>query len=304
MLPHIINWGWIWLDREAIGWPPLAAFVFLLTAAGIIFWYLRVSTSRFTALIAAAYTLSIPGYLFWSTALYADVPLACLTLISAGLLILAMRTGGSSLFLLTGFFAASAAWLKNEGILLGLLLTVILIFFLIPDARIPARSKARRILAYLAGCQPAFWTCVIFKSLSGTQNFMFDSGSLSSFLQLFADGEKLRFITAAFLFFQSRFETWHGLWFLFLAACAGRLIFCKKPAAAPYSEIFAWLVILIQISYMIIFMISPVDIEYHLQTTLTRLLLHFGLLAVCFSFETFGWSGQKPPATIIPGACP
>ncbi|MBI3306202.1 MAG: hypothetical protein HYZ84_00140 [Candidatus Omnitrophica bacterium] len=310
-LPSAVAWGWNWLNAEPLIWPPLVAMAFTIGIGLMIFWYFSSQNSLFTGLVAASFYWMNPAYRFWATSQYADVPL-CFYITAATLtLVTAYRLRTFSLFFLVGLFAGLAAWTKNEGILFSfwILGVTVLLTASIPNHDWKWKSKA--ILLLIFGLSIPF-TAVLYQKLILAPPDIY-SGRASKVLELFkslTNWDKSLFILTALVYskigyveFGKQHYAWNGIWIFFTAALIYVLIFERRRLIQSGLWAILTLVLVIDIGYFLVFHLSPFDLRFHLSTSMHRLALHHGILALIFSFEVFLIRGKdrvSNPAQTLP----
>ncbi|OGW72737.1 MAG: hypothetical protein A2Y02_03155 [Omnitrophica bacterium GWA2_52_12] len=295
MIPGITAWGWNLLGREMLIWPMVIAAVFIFSLAGLLLWYLACWRSWATALAACLFFLTTYAYRFWAGAMYCDIPLAFFETMAVLLWISGLRLGEARLFALAGLFAGFAGWTKNEGILFILALTTSTGLWLAILGRQKKTAAGKFFLSFLCGLTIPLTIFLYFKIfLAVNKTLLIQTQTPQATLAALTNWDRIAFILAAFGAFKWRFENWHGLWLLFAAA----LIY--KPLAAKRGgrETAVWLpvltIFLVETGYLLVFAQTPLNLQFHLQTSMLRLLLHTGALALVFAFETFGLSAETP----------
>ncbi len=134
--------------------------------------------------------------------------------------------------------------------------------------------------------------CAYFKIfLTGNDTFLIQKKTPSDFIAALSNWNRNQFIVAGFLAYKANWQNWHGLWFFFLAALV-YWPFSQRIAPARYSWIPVFMLLAMEFGYAVVFTLTPNTIQKHLQTALLRLLLHTGVLAIIFIFETFGFKRE------------
>lgn len=281
--PGTLAWGWYCLGKESLLWPPWASLCFYISCSFIVVWYLAVYVSKITGWIAGTFFFILTPPLFWSIHQYADMPLTFFMTASALTLAAAFREAQPRLFVISGFMAGLAAWTKNEGVLFLLWISLLLIGLKF----LKKRSHSAVLHAgksFLAGAfLPLLWL-MAFKVFFGRNGDYFGPERFAQdYVELILRGWKNGpIIFQAYWDQISRFALWKGLWAFFGSACIA--LFFKKRRDG-YAGVFPSLILLINLAYMLAFLTTPNDLQWHLRMALERLLIHSAPLALVFSFE-------------------
>jgi hypothetical protein len=220
--------------------------------------------------LAGLALLGSVAFLQHGASLYADVPLSFFFL--AALLLLAIhdaeQKSSSRLLLLAGLAAASAAWTKNEGLLF--LAAVLAVRAIAAWRSGGVRGMLGEVGPLLAGAAPVLAVVLLFKASVKTQNDIVAGQDWRTILPSPADIGRIGLILKGFAG-----GLWHvGKALLIILALAlamlGRAENRPKPALAPLLA----LVALMFGGYFCIYMRTPYDLAWHLETSVDRLVLH------------------------------
>lgn len=276
LIPLSVVGGWNTLGVEVPRVPSLIAMLFLLGMAGILYFSISYLRSSSQAAIAVILLLATPRLLVISTFQTAEVPLMYFFLASASLLALAGRENNQGLFFLAGMMAGLAAWTKNEGLPFLLLMPICtMLVFGIQQARI-------RILSLLGGMAFPMLIVGLFKTLISANNDLFTDNGLSSIIaKLFTP---TRYVQIAGNLISELVQL--GGWpvsILIVLVAYGWII--GKTRASSVAERAFWILPVLQfIVYMLIYLITPHDLQWHLKYSTERLLLHLFPLALSAFF--------------------
>ncbi len=295
LFPGTFAWGWNWLGHESPFWPPLVSLGFYVSCSLILVWYLSSYVSWTTGWIGGTFFLVLMPYLSWSIYQYADVPLTFFITACSLTLVAALRSGQKNTFIISGLLAGFAAWTKNE----GLLFTAWVYILLGGICASRYHEKSREPFAPLRGFSlgallPLLAFGVIKLFLAPHENYLGTGPLLPTSQGLLISGwDKTLTILGAFYVWMISFEEWKGLWVIFIIAA---IFFGLNKKKTPLY--FAWIlfaiVVLMNLSYVFIFHITPHNLVWHITTSLNRLLLHSGALALAFSFENLTFTCKKP----------
>ncbi|MBI1912529.1 MAG: hypothetical protein HYS21_11085 [Deltaproteobacteria bacterium] len=204
---------------------------------------------------------------------YADLPLAIYFLGAASFFYLYMLEGRMPFLILATLFFAVGAWTKNEGLTFALLGAVAMLAFIISEKKPLAKPLILITAVLILFIAP--WS--IYKAhYHYTSEY---AGNLS--LQVLASNfSRLGTIFSSFLKYMfAAIGLYNFTWWLFFASLAlnARSIF-TKPMIFVNFLLFAQIGI-----YIFVYMISPSDINWHIATSIDRLLLHMAPLAMLVS---------------------
>jgi hypothetical protein len=183
--------------------------------------------------------------------LAADTLLALVYLLSFILLII-NRSKENTLTLLLGFVVACSGWVKNEGLLF---ITVFSLFFLLKNIREP-----KVILRYIVGMLLPLMMIFFFKQhFAPANDIMAGQGAATS--------EKLKdFSRYSFTFIFFLKELWlHYKMIIFLMIAM--LVFKRSYFRSFYFGV----ILLVLGGYFMTYIITPNDLQWHLETSLERL---------------------------------
>lgn len=160
-----------------------------------------------------------------------------------------------SVFLI-GFFAASAAWVKNEG----------LVFFLIFAGLylLHNRTKFNRIKYFLFGIALPLFVILIFKFVYAPANDLVEGQNGSTF-QKISDASRY---TAIVNFLLYKFNSSYVYYFVY-ALLFSALIRFKYHRTIAFQAI-----LLLLLAYLSIYVVTPRDLQWHMTTTYDRLIHH------------------------------
>jgi hypothetical protein len=173
---------------------------------------------------------------------------------------------------LAGTFAALSAWTKNEGLLFFCILLLVLV--------VSAVRKSRTAGLYLAGSAPAIAIVLWFKwFLAPPENIV---GNVSNLSPLAKIGDFHRWTQIAGAFGAETMNLGnlltHPLVLLAIAIATLRL---TQDSDRRRSGVAAALVVALMLAgYFGVFLITPFDLKWHLDTALSRLLIQIWPAAI------------------------
>ncbi|MBI2679771.1 MAG: hypothetical protein HYX25_02045 [Candidatus Solibacter usitatus] len=279
-------------STNAISAPIAVAALFTFATAGLLVAARALLRSWSAGLLAGMILLASPRFLMEGANQYADVPLGFYYAAALALALLAASTdrGAEKVLALAGLAAGFAAWTKNEG-LLFLLLSCIGIAVLYVVRKAGAKTA---LLSVVAGAAVPVLIALYFKFFLAPATGTF-SGSLPSASGKLFQASRYLQIAKAF---------WHeGLGFgvstihpviplAIIGICLG-----IHPARRrqPAIVILGAVLLAVLAGYFFTFMITPLDLAWHLNTALGRLYVQLWPSFVLLTFAVI----RTPEETAI-----
>jgi hypothetical protein len=276
LVPLSVVGGWNTLGSEVLRVPSMLSLLFFFGIAGVAFSFIAGLRSNTQATIATIILLATPSLLLFSTFQTADIPLTYFFLASAGLLVLAGRENNRGLFFLSGMMAGLSAWTKNEGIPFAILLmSCTVLVFGISNAK-------TNLFSLLAGMVLPLLIVILFKVKISVSNDLFTNNGLAEILPKLS--EPTRYLQ---IFTHLLSELVHlGNWPISIIAVLLIYAFVMGIKRLNHAnEKALWIIPLTQFAvYMLIYVITPHDLEWHLNYSMSRLLIHLFPMALCSFF--------------------
>ncbi|RPJ28981.1 MAG: hypothetical protein EHM33_02720 [Chloroflexi bacterium] len=291
LVPLSVVGGWNMLGSEVQRVPAVLSMLFLFGMAGIVFSVIAHLRTSSQAALAVIVLLATPSLLLFSTFQTADIPLTYFLIASTSLLILASNSNNRSLLFLSGIMAGLAAWTKNEGIPFLLVMIVCTLF-------ISGVRQARTHLPFLlAGMALPLFTIVLFKIFVPANNDLFVNNGLSEIISKLLSPERYVQIMTHLLSELLQLGGWPVSIIIILFVYGW--IMGIRSSGSP-AEKFSGVIPLSQfVIYMLIYIITPYDLEWHINYSMSRLLIHIFPLAL-FSFFLF----VNTPETVLNKSAP
>ena len=276
LIPLSVVGGWNTLGGEVLRVPAALSMLFLFGMAGIIYFVITYLRSSSQGAIAVMILLGTPGLLLFSTFQTADIPLAYFFLASASLFVLASNENNRNLLFLSGMMASLSAWTKNEGIPFVMLMVIYTIFaFGIRQARV-------NLFSLFAGMALPLLTIVLFKAVISVNNDLFTNNGLSEIISKLFNSTRYTQILMHLITELVHLGNW-PISIMAVLLVYGWIMGIRKPDKLPEKTI--WIIPLSQfIIYMLIYVITPHDLEWHLNYSMSRLLIHIFPLALISFF--------------------
>jgi hypothetical protein len=280
LVPFAEYWIYAWLGRADQVVVKILFPMFYLALVGAATGAVRRAAGKQASLAAATAMGTLPAMMVIPGAIsgYAEVPLAAVFTAAIGCALVAVRTGRPHAFRVCGALLAIAAWTKTEGAILAIGLAV--------PAAVIAGRKAIPLFA-LPGVVIASWG--VFQHVYGVPDPDFPSFSPSVALANFD-----RIPTIARIVVRE-FATpghWGLVWPAFAVMCATAI---RRGNWRDTDAIAAAVVCIPLCIYPAAYLFSSWrEVDAHLRTSFTRLLVPLAPAAIVFTFVQL-W---RPPAAV------
>lgn len=279
LIPASVARLWSYASDESTFVPVLVAGSFIFGTVGILYASLRDLVSRSQAMLAVVVLLGCPHFVKAGAAQQADIPVAFFFLASAALLHFHDHPGGRQpgLMFLVGTLAGLAAWTKNEGLLLvpALLLARLLI---VP--RIAGwKTFTKESFYFILGAIPVLIVVFYFKLFVAPPSELLLADGLGVALRKIADPSRYLTILISY----AREITFLGMSLPLLLY--GFLAGGNRQADDHRSIlILIFTFVFVALGHIAVYLITPYDIQWHINTSLNRLLLQLWPVAVFITF--------------------
>ncbi len=304
LLPGALAAQYCLLGAEDVAIPQVTGLLFVLgTGAALLLASWRLGSA--TAGVAAVAVLwSTPAFWRWAFAQYADIPLSYLLLVAAAALASQLEAEERRRLppLLAGFCLGLLTWIKNEGLVLAMLLAAVFAVVLLITARpfggarpsiAAGRELLRRLPWIAAGALPPLVALGLFKSFWSPRNetALFLDAAVAKLLSV----DRWRPVLAAFY---RELNPWSGVanWGLlwpFIIVCG--LVFWRRRAAAGAPALFlGCALMMIWITWLVVYVCTPASQVWHLNSSLNRLLLQVTPLTLAWALTGAFWSRETP----------
>jgi hypothetical protein len=220
--------------------------------------------------LAAVFLLMTTQFMNVATYQYGDAPLAFFLLCTIVLFSLEDHFPDLSdrLLILAGLSTACAAWTKNEGVLF--LLLIVVIRFLSRIHRGKALALTRQFSCFCLGLLPILITLVYFKFNFAIANDLVNQANLSKIGEYLFDID--RYIQV-FFGLTKKILTFNDHIFIlsivYLALSGIDRVGVNKSGMRSH----LWVILLMLLGYSLSFFISPHDLDWHMGSSLRRLLV-------------------------------
>jgi hypothetical protein len=268
--------GWVLLGQDTTRIPMAITVLFTLAIPGTLFSGLALLKDTKQATLAAIVLLSSPLLINEGVGQQADIPVAGFILVSLILVALFFKTQESNLLFLAGLTTSLTAWAKNEGFLFIVINTALLIVFL------AASGKIRNIKKYSLGMVIPLSIILFYKLAIPVSNDLVANFKASQLLDL----NRYGFILGDLAESISTLGQWPFVSLFIVLLVYALLTWFDFPE--PLIVKFVGVALLLQLSgYMVIYVITPHDLAWHIHTSKERLILHiFPAILFLFFYST------------------
>ena len=300
LLPLSIVRGWKYIGNDSIYIPAAFALLFTLFTLGLLLGALMFLRSRIQGYLAAMILLGTPFFIVMGASQFADVPLAFFMLATLALLFLPARSPENRFGapVLAGIAAGLCAWTKNEGLLFLTIVTGSL--FVTTLYAGGWRSARRRTVRFLAGALPILLVVVYFKTQLSPANDLMEGFNLAAAAAKLTDFSRYAEIAKAFFvtgisFTQGLIDLRVGmqlnpgavnilLLIVYLLLAGVRIDDRDRIGLARTAAV----LLMMPAGYFFVYVMTPLDLGYHLATSLNRLFLQLWPSVIFLFFMTAG----------------
>jgi hypothetical protein len=273
LLPGIIARIWTGIGNDKQFVPAVVTIFFTLSTAGLLFSAIAQLRSHGQAIIATALLVGTPAFIFWGSSQEADVPLSFYFLATCILLFISDSIGHNRVGykVMAGVMAGLSLWTKNEG--WAFVLVVILLQAVFLGKRHDFKKSLKDLISFLGGISPVFIIAILFKAqIAPPNDLLAGQNPTSSFARL-TDISRYLEITHAFQNLMSVLGGW-GASLFFLMSIYLLLVGIRFSRQEKLSLVSLTLTLLLMlVSYFFVYITTPNPLEWHLQTSLNRLVL-------------------------------
>lgn len=266
---------WSWTGAEVSLGGALVSVAFAAATVALLLAVVACRRGRGPALLGALLLIATPFFLTFAPNQHADIPLGAFVLAAVALV-----ASGEGFYPLAGLCTALAAWTKNEGLLFALLFTLVCV------ASAWRRGEKRQAGAFLLALGLGLLPTIYFKLALAPPNDLVSAPADGRFAQLW-DGSRHALILSSLWRDVRGFGEWQIAPYLALAlpfvAWRGR-----RPLVAAERVIPAMLLLMLA-GYYAVYLLSPQDLAWHLDSSLVRLLMQLWPLALLGWCLTLPW---------------
>jgi hypothetical protein len=266
LVPLNVAWGWEAVGMETQRVPMMQGAFFTYAAFGLMFAAVALTRTVGQAALASLVLMAAPGFVGSGAGLISDVPLTFFIFAACVMIYCYFLFRQSNLLILAGFMAGLAAWTKNEGLLFVAVSLPVL-------AWTSRKDGPGAALWYLAGLAVPMAVVLYFKIALAPPGDLFASGA-GSMLASITDPWRYWIVLKAVLAQVWGFSGWPVSIFIQLAIYAVIMQFNFRGETYPGLRVLAGMLVLQLLGYCVIYVLTPHDLEWHLGTSINRLVLH------------------------------
>ncbi len=307
LLPLVIARSWSYMGGESLPVPAVMAFMFNFLTLGLLCSSLCLLRSRSQGYLAAMILMGTPFFIALGASQFADLPLAFFLLTTLALLLFRTRSaaGCTGALILAGAAAALAAWTKNEGLLFLLVVTASLFGTTIHAGG--GKQALRQTAALLAGALPVLLIVIYFKLRLAPANDLIAGFSWATLSGRLLDWTRYEAIVRAFFmtgisFTQGLIDVRVGMHLnpgvvsiillaVYLLFAGIRIDRGDRPGLLQTGVI----LLLMLTGYFFVYVMTPLDLTYHLITSLNRLFLQLWPGVILLVFMIAGTPEERSP---------
>jgi 4-amino-4-deoxy-L-arabinose transferase-like glycosyltransferase len=299
LVPVSIVRIWSYLKYDSAIAQILVAALFTFSSVALLISSLAVIRSRSAGILAGLVLIGSPYFLKTGSYQIADVPLGFYILSTVVLFSLKETFDSKSRFLiLAGVMAGLAGWTKNEGLLFLLVVFVVRMIAVISNSGIKGYLKELRMFA--VGVVPILAVLLLFKSTISQTNELFSGQNSGAVLERLTDFSRYIIIGKSFIvfFYDKLAKEWLivlPIYFLLLGK--------TKQNVSPEIIKTSLLGVLFMLGgYFMIYLITPLNLQWHIDTSIWRLFLQlwptiiFSFFLVAATPEELFLKNGKPAA--------
>lgn len=259
---------WLTLKNETVWVPILVAFVFTFCTIGLLSASVSYFTNKTKGLIAGLVLLSTPYYMVMGDSQYADNIVGFFFLATVVLLtFLHSQTSEKPLlYIAAGITAGLSAWSKNEG-LLFIVCLVLTQLIVLPFKNF--REALMEMKYFMYGILPILGLMLYYKMAIAPPNDIIKAQGEQTFSKL-TDYSRYATVIQWYGSTIGTFGKWaFNPWWIFLAGIVYKGINIKKINTGIIANIL--LLFLMLTGFFFVYIVTPLNLEFHLSTSLHRL---------------------------------
>ena len=284
LIPASIARAWDFVGRETQLIPVAVGLLFTVATIGIVAFSIARLRGERQGLLAGLILLGTPFFILHGASQYADVPLSFFFAATVALLFFHAESPSQMRFLtLAGMAAGFSAWTKNEGALFLALLSPL--HFVVTTVAKGRRDWGREVAALLMGAAPVIVVIGLFKVCVAATNDLVAGQGAGSVAKLL-DVSRYHMVLSWFARELFEFGGWSPTFAVPLLLLFYFLLLrtSVEKRNVPAAGIAVLLLAFMLAGHFFIYILTPHDLEWHLETSLNRLLLQVWPLAICAYF--------------------
>jgi hypothetical protein len=273
LYPSVVARGWQYSKRDTIA-IPLALASFFTAGSIVLVCGLRLITASNVTLLAGCVLAGTPFFLLHGLSQFADIVMCFFITSAVALFVIDDFTSSqqSQLPILAGMFAGFAACTKNEGTLYVVALILSRLCLLVWDRH--WKTEARRIGLFVIGLLPGILTLAVFRKVAPVPGALFANMTVETIRNRIPDISRHSVILSEYWKDLRHWGEWwiNPLLLLILFVVIRRILKSTPPMTRAW-RFPAFLVAIMLCGFYLVYLFSPYDALWHLQTSFNRLLL-------------------------------
>ena len=303
LLPASVAGCWTIAGNDTPAVPALIALSFTIATAGVLFASVTALRGLIQGSLAGLTILMTPSFVLHGTSQYADVPLSFFLVASIALLHIheSRPRMDRRLLLLSGVMGGLAAWTKNEGLLFVMALVVSR--FVVDLPTLGLRESLNRIRDLAKCFVPSVLLILLFKLVLVEANPLLAWQGQTTIDRL-TDWSRYRVIFRAFTEQLVSFGgTVPSVWLILGIYLVLAGVWVRREERSSVTASSLSLVLMLG-GFFVVYLLTPFDLEWHLSTTLSRLLLQLWPSLIFLVFIVARPFGVYRMTPVIEGSVP
>lgn len=272
LIPSTLAACWTLMGNESLVLPSLVALLFTVSTVGIAVCTVSALRGKTQGFLAGLILLCTPYFISHGADQYSDIPIGFFFLATLALMVLhdELAKSDCKFLILAGTAAGLAAWTKNEGLLFIIAVAVSRFLTTVPSDGLKLYLKQMRFFG--AGLMPILLVVILFKMTISAHSGLLLPPEGSNWITKFTDFSRYQTILD---FFVRRGLGFGNLAISIVPLLAFYLLLLGVTVDEKQRRGIANALIALGImiaGYFAIYVISPRDLEWHIITSLDRLI--------------------------------
>ncbi len=261
---------WKWVGNDTVLVPAFVSMFFTYMTVGLVYSSISVFRTREQGYLAGLTLLCVPFFIEHGAQQYADIPIGFYFLATFVLFSFQERLSQKHPHfpIFTGIFSSLAAWTKNEGLLF--LFVVLLVGFIV-NLTTKNHASLKQTMWFIIGALPVLILLIYFKTQIAPRGDIFSAQSSQQIIDKLSTVKRYIEIITSYVKEILRFGKGYTfavlvIYFLLLGINKDNK---SNKTYLPYISIILFMLI----GYFIIYLITPHDLKWHLDSSLNRLFI-------------------------------
>lgn len=278
LLPLFVARGWTYAGVLTPSVPIATALLFQLAVIGLVVSAASLLRGATAGLLTGLVLVANQSYLVQGPSQYADIPLSFFVAGATAVLLVSTAGTPAKAAFATGLLAGLACWTKDEGA--AFFVALVFAGAIIGPRAAGRREALRRRLWFAAGAAPGFGAWLGFKLMLAPVTTTLLPRSGSDVVERLTDPERYAAIATACLRELAALGSWWAHPLLLAAILAAAFGFDSAVYRRREFRIAAAALALLLTSYVAVYLLTPMDVNWQLTTSLGRLYAHLWPAAV------------------------